>query len=305
MERFNKTKTMNIELYNKLNNPIEAIDRVGEIFAKSGMFGCDRLEQGKVLAMICLAEQKSPVEITRDYHIVDGKLSKKALAALADFRRKGGKHKWIKTGDETPINEDAREAIGEFSFEGNSITQRFSIADAKKAGLIKPRSAWEKSPSNMLRARVISNAVAMLAPEIYAGDYDTEPTVESAPKVIVMPKPEPKTTITVTAPAEVSQPIEVKTEPVIEVPVESVKETIPAEINTEGYTISEQQAEEIAVKIGAENVVRAVAWLVRHGKITDAQAKSGEPFRFIPVPTANKIASEPERFVKALNNMPK
>ena len=246
--------------------------------------------------MICLAEQKSPVEITRDYHIVDGKLSKKALAALADFRRKGGKHKWIKTGGETPINEDAREAIGEFSFEGNSITQKFSIADAKKAGLIKPRSAWEKSPANMLRARVISNAVAMLAPEIYAGDYDTEPTAESAPNEIVMPK----TTVTVTAPVE-SKPAESSPSPIIEVPAQTIAESIPAEINTEGYTISEQQAEEIAVKIGAENIVRAVAWLVRHGKITDAQAKSGEPFRFIPVATANKILTETDRFVKAIN----
>lgn len=290
---------MNIELYSKLNNPIDAINSIGEIFSKSGMFGCDRLEQGKVLAMICLAEQKSPVEITRDYHIVDGKLSKKALAALADFRRRGGKHKWIKTGDETPINEDAREAIGEFTFEGNTITQKFSIADAKKAGLIKPRSAWEKSPANMLRARVISNAVAMLAPEIYAGDYDTEPTPEPSPKEIVLPK----TTVTVAA------PVEAKTEPtqapVIEVQSVPVVDTVPAEINMEGYTISEQQAEEIAAKIGAENIVKAVAWLVRHGKITDAQSKSGEPFRFIPVPTANKIMSEPERFVKALNNMPK
>jgi len=289
---------MNIELYSKLNNPIEAIDRVGEIFAKSGMFGCDRLEQGKVLAMICLAEQKSPVEITRDYHIVDGKLSKKALAALADFRRKGGKHKWIKTGDEVPINEDSREAIGEFQFEGNSITQRFSIADAKKAGLIKPRSAWEKSPSNMLRARVISNAVAMLAPEIYAGDYDTEPMPEATVKEIVLPKSvEPKTTITVTAPVEVAQEIEVHP---IQVPQEEIRETVPAEIGVP-YTISNQQAEEIAAKLGAENIIKAVAWLVKHGKITDEQSKSGEPFRFIPVSTANKILTETDRFVKAIN----
>ena len=289
---------MNIELYSKLNNPIEAIDRVGEIFAKSGMFGCDRLEQGKVLAMICLAEQKSPVEITRDYHIVDGKLSKKALAALADFRRKGGKHKWIKTGDEVPINEDSREAIGEFQFEGNSITQRFSIADAKKAGLIKPRSAWEKSPSNMLRARVISNAVAMLAPEIYAGDYDTEPMPEATLKEIVLPKvTEPKTTITVTTPVEVAQ--EIKVHPV-EVPQVEIKETVPAEIGV-AYTISNEQAEEIAAKLGAENIIKAVAWLVKHGKITDEQSKSGEPFRFIPVATANKILTETDRFVKAIN----
>lgn len=89
---------MQIELYSKLQNPIEAIDRIGEMFAKSGMFGCEKVEQGKILALICLAEGKSPVAITTNYHIVEGKLSKKALAALADFRTSGGKHKWLASG---------------------------------------------------------------------------------------------------------------------------------------------------------------------------------------------------------------
>ena len=85
---------MEIQLYTKLNDPITAIEKLGLMFAKSGMFGCERTEQGQVLAMICLAEMKSPTAIVRDYHIIDGKLSKKSLAALADFRGAGGKHKW-------------------------------------------------------------------------------------------------------------------------------------------------------------------------------------------------------------------
>lgn len=172
---------MEIQLYSKLNDPLSAITQLGNMFAKSGMFGCDRAEQGQVLAMICLAEMKSPTAIVRDYHIIEGKLSKKALAALADFRNAGGRHKWIKTGDEG--KDDEREAVGEFEFQGNKLTVKFSMADAKKAMLIRPRSAWDKQPANMLRARVISNAVAMLSPEIYAGDESSDEPQQPAKEI--------------------------------------------------------------------------------------------------------------------------
>jgi len=121
---------------------------------------------------------------------------------------------------------------------------------------------------------------------------------EATLKEIVLPKvSEPKTTITVTAPVEVAQEIEVNP---IEVPKVEIKETVPAEIGV-AYTISNEHAEEIAAKLGAENIIKAVAWLVKHGKITDEQSKSGEPFRFIPVATANKILTETDRFIKAIN----
>lgn len=176
-----------IELYTKLQNPIEAIDRLGEMFAKSGMFGCSRVEQGKVLAMICLAEQKSPVHILRTFHIIDGQLSKKALASLAEFRKAGGRHKWILDGN------DGLKATGQFTFEGNTVEVSYSIEDAKRQNLsMKPGSNWAKTPSNMLRARVITNAIAMLCPEIFAGDdSDNEPQV-AAPLTFAQPQ-EPRT----------------------------------------------------------------------------------------------------------------
>jgi len=176
-----------IELYTKLQNPIEAIDRLGEMFAKSGMFGCSRVEQGKVLAMICLAEQKSPVHILRTFHIIDGQLSKKALASLAEFRKAGGRHKWILDGS------DGIKATGAFTFEGNTVEVSYSIEDAKRQNLsMKPGSNWAKTPSNMLRARVITNAIAMLCPEIFAGDdSDNEPQV-AAPLTLAVPE-EPRT----------------------------------------------------------------------------------------------------------------
>ena len=52
-----------ITLYNSMQNPLDAIDRFGVMMAKSGMFGCDNENAGKVLAMICMCEKKSPTEI--------------------------------------------------------------------------------------------------------------------------------------------------------------------------------------------------------------------------------------------------
>jgi len=161
---------MEIELYSKMQNPIDAIDKMGEFFARSGLFGCDNVCAGKVLATICMSERKSPVDLLRTYDIVEGKLRKKAMAAFAEFRAKGGKVKWLKTGD------DGIEASAVFSFEGQEVPLTFTIAQAQKAGLVKAKSGWEKSPGNMLRARLISNALGMLCPELFAGeDYSEEP----------------------------------------------------------------------------------------------------------------------------------
>lgn len=191
-----------IELYSKMANPIDAIDKIGEMFAKSGMFGCDRVEQGKILAMICLAEKKSPVAITRDFDIVEGKLRKKALAALADFRGMGGKHKWINSGDAPAANEeDWKASLWLKDRDGIEITYDYSMADARKEGLIKDKSRWVKRPGNMLRARCISNGLGMLCPELYAGDDDNESDAPSPTPLL----PERKDS-TVTSAPPVSTP---------------------------------------------------------------------------------------------------
>ena len=264
---------MEIQLYTKLNDPISAIEKLGLMFAKSGMFGCERTEQGQVLAMICLAEMKSPTAIVRDYHIIDGKLAKKSLAALADFRGAGGKHKWIQTGDEA-ANDADKEAIGEFEFQGNKLTVKFSMADAKKAMLIRPRSAWEKQPANMLRARVISNAVAMLAPEIYAGDAGEDESQPASKEI----------TLTVHPAAARAAGSEV----IVEAPKNNATittmsgESIPcvgavidaeAEISPLPFTISEDLANQVVAAIG-EHLADVVDWMV----VQDEKAKAkGKP----------------------------
>lgn len=45
----------------------------------------------------------------------------------------------------------------------------FTIEDAQRANLIKPKSAWATYPKNMLFARAISNAIAFFCPEVTGG----------------------------------------------------------------------------------------------------------------------------------------
>jgi hypothetical protein len=52
---------------------------------------------------------------------------------------------------------------------GMEHTVSFSLDDAKRAGLIKPDSGWEKYPANMLRWRAIGYCADVVFPDVGAG----------------------------------------------------------------------------------------------------------------------------------------
>src|SRR4051812_29049550 len=122
---------MDIELYSKLQDPIQAIDKMGEWFSGSGMFGCSSPAQGKILALACITERMSPIQISRRFDIVSNKLRQKAISILADFRKMGGKHRWLKDG------EDGKEAEIELTADGQTIRYRFTMEMATKQGLVR------------------------------------------------------------------------------------------------------------------------------------------------------------------------
>jgi hypothetical protein len=51
--------------------------------------------------------------------------------------------------------------LGEFTY---------SIEDAKRAGLVKTGSSWEKYPQNMLFARAISSGTRLYCPDVFNGN---------------------------------------------------------------------------------------------------------------------------------------
>ena len=150
-------------LFANLEDRIEAIERLGAIWARSGAFKCDRVEQGQAILSFCMASGITPLEYLATYHNLDGRPQKLALACLAELRMKGGKHKWLTESD------DPEKAVLEVTYEGFTVKVEFTLEDARKQLLVKPGSNWVKAPSYMLRARCITTAIGMLAPEIVAG----------------------------------------------------------------------------------------------------------------------------------------
>ena len=156
------------ESYAALVDSMDALDRLGETIAYSGMFGAKNKEQGRILALQCVTEKKAPLELAKNYHLIDGKLSMRSDAMLAGYRQRGGKVQWQQFDD--------RGAKARWIYDGNDLTLSYTLEDAQKAGAwpAKAGSNWAKFPGAMLRARLISLAVRMLAPEVNCGMYVPE-----------------------------------------------------------------------------------------------------------------------------------
>ena len=158
-----------IELYKKISDPVTAALQLGTVFARSGLFGCSKEEQGQVLALTCLAENKTPLEVMRTFHIISTKsgtnLGMRADAMLARFRELGGKCQWLETTDKV--------ARARFIYDGNDVERQYTIEQVRtmeKTG----QENYKRWPAAMLRARLVSETMRMIAPEIVAGVYTPE-----------------------------------------------------------------------------------------------------------------------------------
>lgn len=190
-----------------------SIKTVGEWVARSGMFGTDRIEQGNMIAVQCIEEGLKISEWPRIYNLIQGRASKKAIAAQAEFEEKGGSVEWLDTGS------DGQKASARFTWPGKKpIEVAFTMAQAERAQLVKKDSNWQKWPDRMLRARVLSEGISLLAPKIYAGTYDADdapqaPQMNPSPEAPAQAQAEPKAakvvavdTVVVDAPKRNSTP---------------------------------------------------------------------------------------------------
>tara|TARA_R110000868_G_scaffold42861_1_gene144570 strand:+ start:307 stop:1434 length:1128 start_codon:yes stop_codon:yes gene_type:complete len=162
------------EIYAKIDNPMSAIVEMGKLFHQSQIMGISTAGDGAVLALTCMCEGITPLEFARTYHIIKGKPSMRSDAMAAKFQAAGGKILWKNIGD------DAKEARAVFEFEGQSLEMVYTIEDAKKAKgknaqgkevVDTPDGNWMKDRGSMLRARLITKSVRILAPGIIAGVY--------------------------------------------------------------------------------------------------------------------------------------
>jgi len=180
------------EFYSRIGTSLEAVKELGSWIARSGVFNCQKDEQGNMIALECLATRKTPFDFKREFHLVNGSLTMRSDAMLAGYRTRGGKVIWKQF--------DSTAAIGVWKYDGNECEIGFTSEDAKVAGLLpaKPGSGWQKDPSAMLRARCISKAIRMLAPEVVAGLYSPEEAADLATPSTPAPTATTRQTVNVT-----------------------------------------------------------------------------------------------------------
>lgn len=158
-------------IYAKIDNPMTAIAELGKMFQQSQIMGISTPGDGAVLALTCMCEGITPLEFARTYHIINGRPSMRADMMSAKFRAAGGKVKWIDLGDE------GKKAEAEFTFDGQTLKIGYTIDDARAVvgdKVDKAESNWKKDRGAMLRARLTTKAVRIMAPELIAGVYTPE-----------------------------------------------------------------------------------------------------------------------------------
>ena len=143
----------------------------GQQLAQSRIMGINTPGDGLVVAVTCAAEGITPLEFARTYHIIEGRPSMKADAMLAKFKAAGGKVKWIDLGD------TEQKAEAEFTYGGDSLTMSFTAEQARKMvgdRYDKKDGNWFKLRPQMLRARLVTTALRVVAPELIVGIYTPE-----------------------------------------------------------------------------------------------------------------------------------
>lgn len=203
-------------------NNMQDVLQLGEMFERSGMFGCTQQGQGAVLVLTCMAEKISPLAFKRKYHLVDNTPTMRADSMLAEFRQSGGKYTIREQSD---IRAAALFVYGDNSREMELTMEQALVAGwpyAKDGKTI--RKNWACTPYAMLWARLVSRAVRLLAPEIVAGCYTPEEVADFGAPAPVHAEPVP---ITPEAAAEVLAAQRKPQVPAIEVKAEPVKEQAP------------------------------------------------------------------------------
>ena len=155
---------------------------VGKAMAQSGMFGVSNDASGMVVAMTCYQEKISLMDFKRTYHIVENTPSMRADAMLAKFCEIGGEYKIIsKTPDKAEMSmklndreytdcftwEEAKEEPFPYKKDGKTLKKNWATPRAKK---------------QMLWARLVSDMIRTIAPQVVAGVYTPEETEDFAEK---------------------------------------------------------------------------------------------------------------------------
>lgn len=179
--KMNKAVVKQNSVYSSLGSNIAAVEKMGKWLFDCGLFGIKNVAQGSIIALTCMIENKSPIDVLREYHITsDGKILNRADSMQAKFQASGGRIRWIKSNDNECNAKFVHERCPE-GFEVHLTTQKFidnGVALGKNGQM---KENWRRFPAQMLRARAISEGVRVAFPECIVGLYTPEEAADFTP----------------------------------------------------------------------------------------------------------------------------
>ncbi len=190
-----KQPATGLTIYDKIASaPIPTLMNVmkdmGQTFFDSKLFGCASPAMGRALFFGFLTNKIDPFSWKARHHIIGGNITMSAEAMLADFRTAGGTHRIIeRTFDKASVELQVKREKQVFSFtweealEESYVWKKDAADDPKKRRLpngqintlqLKDNYSTPRRRMQMLWARVVSDGVGAMAPEISAGQQTPE-----------------------------------------------------------------------------------------------------------------------------------
>lgn len=185
------SKPTGLSVYSRIRDPLEFAKIMGPVIYQSKMFGCSNVDQGRILAFQFMVKGIDPFEFRSRHHIIGGNVTMSAEAMLADFRTVcGGSHKIIaRTPDRAAVELTIGKSkqLFDFTLTDAMAEDYIYTSDAVKGSVPKQLPSGALNPAalkdnwstprrrmQMLWARVISDAVGAMAPEVSSGKCTPE-----------------------------------------------------------------------------------------------------------------------------------
>lgn len=170
------------------------IETLGESIHKSGIFGCQNHYQGKVFALEAMTG--TFLRLANAYHVFpSGRLTRKADDMLAGFVEIGGDYSILQRDeDAVSISMTLNCETTEFGMTWEDAQKEPFVYQGKESDIIaklakgetpplKPKYATPHSRMQMMWARLVSDAVRAVAPQVAAGRYTPEEMSDFLPWV--------------------------------------------------------------------------------------------------------------------------
>lgn len=263
--------------FDRIEDIPKFIREVGDTFYGSKMFGCRNVGQGRVMAMAWMLEQKNPLEFSRTYDIIEGKVSMKSDAMLAEFRNRGGDHTMItRTSEKAEVELRVGRKKNTFSFtweEAQAESYIYGKPDKRGDKVLKDNWSTPRRRMQMLWARLVSDSVRVMMPEVNAGLYtpeelgsgenDDDDVIDASYEVVL------------DEPAAAESPTVAEPEPANDTPQTETAEpeSKPADVTVQGVTREQllaMKAMKDELQLGPEQWAKVI------GKFGVASAKSLE-----------------------------